>query len=132
MAKATKGKQLEIRADNVAGQGATLFGILRDNKIDVKASCGWTEGEQAVFLVVPDDLQKARKILRKAKYKVLTKQAVFVEMNNGVGAYAKILDKIAQAKIDCHVSYGSAGSKRGKVFLVLTTSSDARAVRAIN
>ncbi len=134
MAKAVaqKGKQLEIVTTNEPGTGAKIFGAMKDARINVKASCIWEDGDgKAHFWIVPEDLVGARNLLRKAGFKPLTKEAVFIELPNRVGALADVLEKIASAGIQCKVSYATAATKKSAL-VVLTTSSDARAVRAIN
>jgi hypothetical protein len=131
-AHAEKGKQLEIVTTNEPGTGAEIFNVLEAAKINVKASCIWESGDgQAHFLLVPEDLPRARKLLRKAKFKPYTKPVILIDLSNRPGAFAQVLKKVAEAGVQCKISYAAAATKKSAL-AVLTTSSDAKAVRAIN
>lgn len=130
--KAEKGKQLEIVTTNEPGTGARIFGVLKQARINVKASCIWESDDgKAHFWIVPEDLVGARNLLRKAGFKPLTQQNIIIELPNRIGAMADVLEKIAAAGVQCKVSYAAAATKKSAL-VVLTTTSDARAVRAIN
>jgi hypothetical protein len=132
MAKAYKGRHLEVTATNVRGEGAAVFDALGRASVNVTASCMYGADEDtARFWLLPDDFDKARKALRKAGYHVRTKHVVLVAMENKTGAFADVLRRVADAGVDCMLSYASAAVKSA-VLVVLTTSADARAIRAIN
>lgn len=131
MGEAIKAKQLAVVTNNVLGEGAALFGVLRDAKINVIASCCWEMGEEAHFWLIPEDLDTARKAIRKAGFKVLTNNVVTVDIPNKPGALANMLDRVRDAGIEIKTCYVTAATKKASL-VVLATASDAKAVRAIN
>ena len=128
---ATKGKQLLVEAPNKPGIGAGLFGALKEAKINCKATTCHEHGETAFFRFVPDDLAAARKALRRLKLKATTEQCLFVEVKNRPGAFADVLQTIADLGIDMKHAYATASTKKSAV-IVLMTSADAKVLKKLN
>ncbi len=131
MAKAYKHKLLEVVAENVRGKGAEIFGALKEAGVNIEAHCIWTQEDQAFFWIVPDDFDKARKALRKLKLRSKTLKALVAEIPNRPGAYADLLAKVAEAGVDMKVAWATAAVKK-VVKVIMTTSSDTKALKAIN
>jgi len=131
MAKAYRSKVLDVVTGDEVGEGAKLFAGLREAKVNVEANCSWPEGGKAHHWIIVDDFATARKVARKAKFTHKTLPAVMVEMPNKVGALSLVLDKVAAASVSVDVAFATAATKK-LVKMVMTTSADAKAIKAIN
>jgi hypothetical protein len=131
MAEAIRDKQLHVVVDDAMGIGSLIFGALADAKVNVKGTCCWSMGGVAHFLIVPDELEAARKALRKAEFKVTTENVITVTLPNKPGAFSDLLGRLRKANVDVRLAYASAGT-RTKALLVLMTESNAKALRTIN
>ena len=131
MARAYKHRLLDFTTEDVRGKGAEVFGALKEAGVNVEAHCIWPENGQVHFWIIPDDFAKARKALRKLKLKAKTINVVMVEIPNRPGAYADVLAKVADAGVDLKVAWATAAAKK-VVKVVMTTSSDAKTIKAIN
>lgn len=130
MASVCKGKQLHVVIEDRPGAGAAVFGALAAAKVNVTATCCWGMQGEAHFQIVPEDINEARKALRKAKLKVASEDVVIVDIPNRPGAYTAVLQKLADKGIDARMAYVTAASKK-EARLVLMTASDARAVKLL-
>ncbi len=130
MAGVCKGKQLHVVVEDRPGAGAAVFGALAAAKVNVVATCCWGMQGEAHFQIVPEDVDAARKALRKAKLKAAAENVVVVDIPNRAGAYAAVLGKLADKGIDARMAYVTAASKK-EARLVLMTASDARAVKIL-
>ena len=132
MAKAHKGKHLEISSNNVRGEAASVYSVLEGVNVNVHATCMIAPpGEDVRFWFVVDDFDKASAALKEAGYTVKTKNVILVAMAHRVGAYADVLRQVADAGVDVHMSYSSTAVKKS-VLVVMETSSNARAMNVIN
>ncbi len=131
MAKiARKEKELQVGGPNKLGTGAAIFGALREARVNVAASCCYSEGSRAKFLLVVNKIPQARRALRKAGYQVESRDVILARLPNRAGIFSKLLERVAAARVDVDYSYASATGKSALV--VLKTSSDQKAIKAIN
>jgi hypothetical protein len=127
---ARRGKQIELKVRNKLGAGAKVFGALRAAKANVIANCCYEMEPQAHFWIVAKDTTKAKRALRKAGFKPATSPVLLVDLKHRPGALARVLDKLAAAKIDVRFAYASASA--ASALLVLMTVQDAKALKVLN
>ncbi|MFQ5960439.1 MAG: hypothetical protein ACE5MG_03510 [Candidatus Methylomirabilales bacterium] len=111
-----------VHVRNRPGEGAKILEVLKQNKINLLAFCGFPRpGRGAQLDFVPANPTAFLKVARKAKWKVRPKKVGFlVQGKDRVGACAGFLGKLAAKKINVTaVDAVSAGAGRyGAIFWV--------------
>lgn len=129
--KAVTALGLEIKQRNEVGAGAKVFGVLAEVDINVVGFSAWTEGPDAIFLIVVDrGAAGASEALEQAGYAVTSEKVILVKVPNNPGALATLLQRLAIADIDLDYAYGSVESFYETV-VVVKSSDNAAALREI-
>jgi len=76
-------------------------------------------------------MAKAKKALAPFRVGVKEEEVISVEMPNKAGELQKVAKKIANARIDIHYMYGTAGAGKTSI-CVFKTSDDKQAIKMIN
>lgn len=125
MAKVERGKELSVKVGNSIGAGAAVFGKLKEANINVAASCCYQIGSEAYFSFVPDNIEQAEEVLRKAKFEPEMQNVLLVELTNEAGAFAEVLRTISDLGVNVQSAYVTTTAKR-VAMAVLKTSDDDR------
>ncbi len=85
-----------------AGRGAEMLGALQDAGVDLLAFTGFPAGGgKAQVDFVSDDMAGVRRVARQQGWKLgKTKKALLVQGNDRIGACHRVLEKLAERKIN--------------------------------
>ncbi|MBI5143975.1 MAG: ACT domain-containing protein [Candidatus Omnitrophica bacterium] len=126
------GKEIVVTAPNKVGILAAIAKILADHGINVEGVAGYAVNNEATIMLVADDALRAKDALVKAGYKSATeKEVVVVDLENKVGALKGLSAKLAEANIDIRYTYGTVCAGTCPARLVLSTSSNEKALVAL-
>ena len=129
MAKAVKAKQLIFSLPNKVGLLSEVASAIAAANVNIEAVCAYERG-YGYFMMVTDNVAKAKKVLTKIGAEVHVEDVLSLEVPNKVGQLEKVAKKIAEAGIDIHFVYGSPG--KGKTAtLVLKTANDRKTAKVI-
>jgi len=131
MAKAKIVKQLLVTTPNEVGTLNKISTTLVQAGLNLKHLCASTFGEQAVFMVILDNHEKAKELLENFEYEVILKDALEVEFKNQPGTLSLVAQKLADADIDVKYIYGTS-SDGETVIGVFSTNDNKKAVNLIN
>jgi len=127
----SSGKELMVSMKSTLGAGATIFKALQDKEINVVASSGFQHGDEVHVSIVPDDIEAAKVVLD-AEGVDYTEQAVLmVEMPNQAGAFATLLQQIAELDVNILSAYATTTVKLSAL-AVLTTDNDDKVVESLS
>lgn len=123
--------QLTLSLRSRPGTLATLGQTLADAGVNITAlSAAETTGRGKIRLLVVNDPAKAKRALRKAKYRASEEPAFVVRLQNKPGALARVAKKLAKARINIRSAYATT-SGRGSAILVLTVGGNASKARQV-
>ena len=131
MAKVSNGKELLVTMKNSLGVGATIFKALQDKEINVVASSGFQHGDEVHVSIVPDNLEAAKAVLDEEGVEYTEQAVLMVEMRNQAGAFATLLEQIAELDVNIFSAYATTTVKLSAL-AVLTTDNDAKVVEALS
>lgn len=123
------GKEIVVTVTNRTGILADMSKVLADHGINIVAVAGYATDNEAKIMVVTEDNLRASDALIKAGYKGARENpVVIVELEDKPGALRNITTKLAAENIDIRYIYGTACSVKCPAKLVLSTSSDEKAL----
>jgi hypothetical protein len=131
MAKVSNGKELLITMKNSLGAGATVFQALQDKNINVVASSGFQHGDEIHVSIVPDNLEEAKVVLKGEGVNYVEQDVLLVEMPNQAGAFATLLQQIAELDVNIVSAYATT-TVMLSALAVLTTDNDDKVVEALS
>ena len=131
MAKMSSGKELMVSMKSTLGAGATIFKALQDKEINVVASSGFQHGDEVHVSIVPDDIEAAKAVLDDEGVEYTEQSVLMVEMPNQAGAFATLLQEIAELDVNILSAYATTTVKLSAL-AVLTTDNDAKVVEALS
>ncbi len=117
-----------------AGRGAEMLGALHDAGVDLLAFTGFPAGGgKAQVDFVSDDMAGVRRVARQQGWKLgKTKKALLVQGDDRIGACHRVLEKLAERKINVTaVDAVAAGKGRYGMILWVKPKDYARASRAL-
>ena len=119
-----------VMLPNRAGQGAKIMTALADEGVNLLAFSGFPSGGKAQLDLVPEDSAKFRKAAKKLGLKVSPRKIGFLyQADDRVGAMTKILEKLADAKINV-VAVDAVGSGMGRFGAIFWVKANAVAKAA--
>lgn len=125
-------KQLAIFLENKPGTLARVTGEFARQKINILALTISDTVDHCVLRAVVDDPERAIHLLESGGVLVVEREVIVIEGGARPGELAKIAQRLADNKINIEYTYGavSPGAKKG--LLVLRTTDNRRAVKALN
>ena len=118
--------QISLRLKSRPGVLAALTRTLADAAVNITAlSTDGGPGRGQIRMLV-NDPGKAKRALRKAKYRFAEEPAFVVRLRNKPGALARVAAKLAKARVNIKSSYATTVG-RGSSAVVLTVGSVAKA-----
>jgi hypothetical protein len=122
--------QLTISLASKTGVLAQLAKTLAEAGVNITSlSAEAVAGRGKIRLIVNDPV-KARRALRKAKYRFSEEPAYVVRVQNRPGALARVTSKIAKARVNIKGAYATTAG-RGGASVVLTVGNAAKARRVL-
>ena len=118
--------QLTVSLASKPGVLAQLARTLAEAGVNIASlSADAVSGRGKIRLIV-NDPAKARRALRRAKYRVSEEPAFVVRMQNKPGALARVTQKLAKARVNIKGAYATTAG-RGGATVVLTVGSAKKA-----
>lgn len=122
--------QLTLSLASKPGTLAALARTLADAGVNVTAlSAAEASGRGKIRLLV-NDAVRAKRALRKAKYRVNEEPAFVLRLRNKPGALARIAGRLAKERINIRSIYATTAG-RGAAAVVLTVGGNARKARRV-
>jgi hypothetical protein len=122
--------QLTLSLVSRPGTLAALTRTLADAGVNVTAlSAAETSGRGKIRLLVNDPV-KARRALRKAKYRATEEPAFALRLRNKPGALARVAARLAKARINVRSIYATTRG-RGGATVVLTVGGNPSKARKV-
>lgn len=131
MAGIRNGKELLVTMKNSLGAGAAIFKALQKEEINVIASSGFQHGDEVHVSIVPDNFEAAKAVLDGQGVEYAEQNVLLVEMPNQAGAFATLLQQIAELDVNIFSAYATTTVKLSAL-AVLTTDNDAKVVEALS
>jgi hypothetical protein len=132
MEKVTKEKQLTVVMQNRMGTVAEVTGAVADKGVNIENVCAYTAGDVAVFHLLTDDNQKARKALEEEGYPVVETEVILVQVWNRPGSLSAVAAKFRQHAIDIQYVYGTSSSGGEKMTIVFAAEDNDKAVEVFD
>ena len=124
-------KQILILAANKPGTLANICGTLSDEKINIQGLTIVNHVDFALIRMVVDDETRALHLLGEAGLPVVEDEVIKITMPEGPGALEKIAETLGDAGLNISYAYASEPPGGGKSTLVLKTSDDQAAIKAL-
>lgn len=125
-------KQLAIFLENKPGTLARVIAEFAREKINILAICISDTVDHSVLRCVVSDVDRAIYVLETHGVLVVEREVILIEGGAKPGELAKIARRLADSRINIEYTYGavSPGAKKG--LLVVRTSDNKRAIKALN
>jgi hypothetical protein len=123
-----------MKAPNKRGEAARVLNMLSKAGVNLLAFTGFPEGKRAQMDFIPERTSVFRSVARRAKLKLRPKKSGFlVQGDDGPGAMAKVMSKLADAKINVTaVDAVCAGKRRFGAILWVRQKQVSKAKRVLN
>jgi len=123
--------QLTLTMESKPGVLAALCSALANAGVNVEAICApEAVGKGKVRLLVGDAV-RAQAVLKEARMRVGTEEALALTLENRPGSLAEVAGKLARAKVNVKCAYATTVGTGGPATVVLTVSNVARAMAAL-
>ena len=132
MLKTRPAKEVVIRVPNAIGTLDKIARTMADKGINILAISASVEGAQAVIRLVTDDSVRVLDALRAHKYAAREADVLVTEPAHKPGMLHRMTEKLAQADIDIHHLYATAGASQTQCLLVFATANNDRAMVLLN
>jgi hypothetical protein len=118
--------------ENKPGRLAKICSALAQEKVDIRAlSVMETEGP-SVLRFVTNDLNATRNVLTSLGTEFRVAEVLAVQIENGTGSLARVLEKLAEEHINVEYAYASTTPPLGKAVGIFHTSNPKRAAQILN
>ena len=131
MAKAKIVKQLVVTTPNEVGTLDKISTTLKNIGLNISHLCASALGEEARFMIVVNNPEKAAAALRKMEYEVSQDEVLEVEFENAPGTLSPVAKKLGDSGVDIKYIYGTTGSSNN-VIGVISTNDNKKALNVIN
>ena len=124
MHKVKKGKELVVTLTNRVGTGTSFFNVFKEADVNVVASSCFQSGQDVHFSLVPDNIEKALEIIDKNSFTTDIQDVLLVEMPNEPGAFAQLLQDIADMGVNVRSAYATTSVKERALAVLVTDNDD--------
>jgi len=132
MEKVTKEKQLTVVMQNRVGTVAEVTGAVADEGVNIENVCAYAAGDVAVFHLLTDDNEKARKALEKEGYRVVETEVIVVHVWNRPGSLSAVATKFRQHAINLQYVYGTSSLGGEKMTIVFSAEDNDKAAEVFD
>jgi hypothetical protein len=132
MEKVTKEKQLTVVIQNTVGTLAEVTSVVADKGLNIENVCAYTAGDVAVFHIMTNDNEKARKALEKEGYRVVETEAIVVQLWNRPGSLSAVATKFRQHAINLQYVYGTSSLAGEKMTIVFSSENNDKAMEVFD
>jgi len=120
-----KAYQLRIPADNKPGMLALVTSILTREKINLRATTISSFGERGFFNLIVDDPERAQKALSRDGVEAELREVVAILIQDQPGGLDKLVQYLAQEKINIENAYGFVIESRVQAVFVVEVADPA-------
>ncbi len=131
MAKAKKAGVIVAVLPDRVGLLAEIGGLLTEAAVNIEAICAYRTGENAEFILMVDNIGKARKALEATDAEIREEEVATVELPHKPGQLAAVAKKLADDGISIEYSWSVAMTGPTATW-ILKTDNPAKAIIALN
>lgn len=124
-------KQLSIFLENRPGMLHDVTSALAEHGVNLLALTIADHFDHAVVRLVPDDPERALRVLEERSVLVVANDVLEVSMPNQQGALAEVSQRLAKARMNIEYAYGSAATRSKTVTLYFRVKDPAKAAKAL-
>lgn len=122
--------QLTLSLVSRPGVLAAVTRTFADAGVNIIALCAGDAAGRGKIRVLVNDPARARRALRKAKYRVVDEPAFTVRLRNKPGGLARVAEKLAKARINIKSAYATTTGRRAAT-VVFTVGNAAKARKVL-
>jgi hypothetical protein len=122
--------QLTVSLKSRPGVLAQLARTLADAGVNITALSADAVSGRGKIRVIVNDAAKAKRALRRAKYRASEEPAFVVRLRNKPGALARVAERLAKARVNIKSAYATTAG-RGSATAVFTIGGGAAKARKI-
>jgi hypothetical protein len=122
--------QLTVSLKSRPGVLAQLARTLADAGVNIVTLSAEAVSGRGKIRVIVNDPGKAKRALRRAKYRFSEEPAFVVRLRNKPGALARVAEKVAKGRVNIKSAYATTAG-RGSATVVFTVGSVAKARRIL-
>ncbi len=104
-------KQVSVFLENKAGKLGNITGILRNEKIDIRAFSIADTTEFGILRLIVKEPERAVEVLRHADMTAQLNEVLVVVMPDKIGSFDEVVSPICKAGIDIKYLYSFIGEK---------------------
>jgi len=120
--------QLTVSLKSQPGVLAQLARTLADARVNIASlSADAARGRGKIRLIVNDPV-KAKRALRRAKYRFSEEPAFVVRLRNKPGTLARVAGKLAKARVNIKSAYATTAGRGAAVVLTVGSTAKARKI----
>jgi hypothetical protein len=118
--------QLTVSLQSKPGVLAQLARTLADARVNITTLSADAVSGRGKIRIIVNDAVKAKRALRKAKYRFSEEPAFVVRLRNKPGSLARVAQKVAKGRVNIKSAYATTAG-RGPATVVFTVGSTAKA-----
>lgn len=123
-------KELIVVAKNQPGELHKVASVLGEHGVNLIALCAYNVGRTGRIHFVVNNHARGKEVLKTMKYKVREGPVLVLELKHSPGQFARITQKLAAAKVNIELVYGS-GSNSDTAKLIVAVNHLGRAKKAL-
>jgi len=124
-----KATQLTVRVKSKPGVLAELAKTLADARVNIASLSAEGAGGRGKIRIIVNDATKAKRALRRAKYRATTEEPAFVvRMRNKPGALARVAGKLGKARVNIKSAYATTAGRGATVVFTVGSAKKARKI----
>jgi len=131
MSKAKKAGVIVAVLPDRVGLLAEIGGLLSEAAVSIEAICAYRKDENAEFILMVDNIGKARKALESTDAEIREEEVTTIELSHRPGQLAAAAKKLADDGISIEYSWSVAMSGPTATW-ILKTDNPSKAVAALN
>ena len=120
--------QLTISLKSKTGVLAELARTLADAGVNIISLSAEAVAGRGKIRVIVNDAVKARRALRRGKYRVSEEPAFVVRLRNKPGALARVAGKLAKARVNIKSAYATTAGRGAAVVFTVRSVAKARKI----
>ncbi|MFQ3573970.1 MAG: hypothetical protein SNJ53_04990 [Thermodesulfovibrionales bacterium] len=124
-------KQFVFSLPNKTGLAGEITANLANAKINISAFAGYEMGDKAEFMLICDQMPKAKKVLQKMGAELKEEQVIEVQMPNKIGELKTLTGSLGDAGININYIYGTTGLPKSSV-CILKTHDNKKAIKTLS
>jgi hypothetical protein len=118
--------------ENKPGRLAKICSALAQEKVDIRALSVMETDGPSVLRFVTNELDTTKNVLTSLGTEFRIAEVLAVQLENGSGSLARVLEKLAEEHINVEYAYASTVAAPGKALGIFHTSNPKRASQILN